>query len=45
MPKTLDRDIEKKGLFFISAEGQGLYPYCCKEEILDLLYVKRKMMA
>jgi hypothetical protein len=26
MAETLDRDIEKKVLLFISAEGQGLYP-------------------
>jgi hypothetical protein len=45
MPETPDRDTEKVVLFFISAEGQGLYPYCSKKEILDFLYVKRKLMA
>jgi hypothetical protein len=45
MQEMPDRDTEKVVLFFISVEGQGLYPYCAKKEILDLLYVRRKLMA
>ena len=44
MSETIDRDTEKK-FCALYLQKDGLYLCCCKEEILDVLYVKRKLMA